>query len=405
MPGRLLWLIAVAVVFATAGLCSSARAQDGGAGVCLAAAMRSEFKLVATNCSAALAGAQAAALPTERRRAMLQRLGEAQFWAHDYQGARMTFGVLASEAPKDAQAFGWRSWTDLRLAAFDEALADGGQGVQNDDNCIVCWRNYGIALFDSGQRREGLAALRHALQLQPDDWFTVHQIAALQESSNDLIEAEQTLDERIAQGVGVDNPVFWVGQDGKPVDPLGLLLAHRGIVRARFSNKAAGALQDLDAAAARGYSEEDQRDQIARVMAYNRLKRYEDALSLADDLLNHKIACKCELYMEKGRALSALGRQDEAQAAYDQAVEYQPLASGTFWARGWFEAAHGRPEQAHDDLTRAIGMDQSLLASFKSEMIGHGFYFGPANATVDPELDDALRACLISPRCSRRVQG
>ena len=161
MAGRWLQLIAAVAAFVVANICNSAMAQDDGANACLQATMRSDFKLVAKSCAAALAGTKGEALPSERRRSMLQRLGEAQFWARDYQGARMTFGVLVSEAPRDALALGWRSWAEIRLNAFDEAMIDGEQAVQSDPQCAVCWRSYGNVLHAFGRRREAFAALRH----------------------------------------------------------------------------------------------------------------------------------------------------------------------------------------------------------------------------------------------------
>jgi arylsulfatase A-like enzyme/tetratricopeptide (TPR) repeat protein len=80
------------------------------------------------------------------------------------------------------------------------------QAVERDERDPAVWNAYGRALTAAGERDKGLAAFRHALELQPDDGEAMSAVADMAIEAGDLVTARQTL-ETLAAGDPDDRAV------------------------------------------------------------------------------------------------------------------------------------------------------------------------------------------------------
>lgn len=83
------------------------------------------------------------------------------------------------------------------------------------------------------------------------------------------------------------------------------------------------------------------------------LRHYEKALVNQPDSPDYARA--------KARTLMQLGRNDEALAWYDQAIELRPYFGGTYANRGILHDRMGRYELAISDYDKAVQLDEKII--------------------------------------------
>ena len=260
--------------------------------------------------------------------------------------------------------------------------ASGGDGPLADPKsriAVVAALGRAMRLIDEAELAEAESALRAVVREEP-------QLVLAWQSLGDVLERRK----RPKQALEAYREAFELSAGGAPAAGLKVaeLLLQQGRVaearehalavvdRSPMANDvlAQAALLEDDLAAAAGYLElaiADRGPQVAPLITkaawLNRQDRFEDALALTDEALaefgeraDREILG--HLYLYRGTALSALGRNDEAESAYREAIVVRRELLGAYSSLAFLQALTGRGGEVGRTLQEMVTVNPNPTA-------------------------------------------
>lgn len=131
---------------------------------------------------------------------------------------------------------------------------------------------------------------------------------------------------------------------------------------------------------------------------YFRARKHDWVLSFIDSLPRH-LASESMILRNKARALSELGRTEEADSTHRQAIELDPNEDQNFSSYAHFLSVQRRYAEAYENYEKAISADPEdakLQITMGIEIFNHGFYRAESGRVEGP-LDRKSRANVAVP--------
>ncbi|WNO73998.1 tetratricopeptide repeat protein [Streptomyces sp. AM8-1-1] len=255
-------------------------------------------------------------------------------------GAVRVLGLLIGRSDADdgvrALAYAARGRQFFRLDAYEEALADYGQGIALAPDDPSVYRGRAVVHRAAGGFDEALEDLDKAEELLPGSPETVRERGETYRRAGRLAEADAELGRALAL-----EPGDW--------------LAHGSRGQTRYQQgRLREALTDLDRAVELG--DAYVWALVRRAHVRLRLHDFEGALEDLDraDRLAPDTAATVG---ERGEVYRFMGRNEEAVEQFDRALALNPVYTWALGSRAMAYAALGRPERALADLERALALD------------------------------------------------
>jgi tetratricopeptide (TPR) repeat protein len=265
----------------------------------------------------------------------------------DVPAAMRDFDAALEIRPGFAPAHLARGWAALNFQNDPQAaLPDLREAVRLDleGENAEAHRTLAVALHRLGDAEAALAEIETSLSIYGEDAEVFVESAAIRRTLGDLAEAVAELDAAIA-----------IQPDFAPYHAMrAYLLFERGEYDAALAG-AEDALRLNPGNAAALY---------ARGLTYLRLSDYERAIADLDTVLAHEpfeyqtpfltLDSLREINLDRALVLQAMpGREAEALAAFDLAVEAQPEWFAAYFYRGVYLAGRGMAQAARADLQEA----------------------------------------------------
>ncbi|MFC2071459.1 tetratricopeptide repeat protein [Chloroflexota bacterium] len=111
----------------------------------------------------------------------LLALGNAYYYAEQYEDAKDIYDRILNLNPNDPSILMSRGVAYGQLGRYDEALADFNRSLELRPDDPGTLTNRGNAYMELGRYNEALADLNHSLELSPDDPTTLHNLGCLYE--------------------------------------------------------------------------------------------------------------------------------------------------------------------------------------------------------------------------------
>ena len=136
-----------------------------------------------------------------------------------------------------------------------------------------------------------------------------------------------------------------------------------------------------------------------RALALSIIGRYEKAIEDYDQALaihpDYAVALN-----NRAWALYKMGKFNQALPDVERSLELDPTSPHAYDTRAHLRQKHGNAEGAYQDYKRAIRLGGAkMVRLYQCGLQARGHYNGPLSGLMSTSLDNALKACVKSPRC------
>ncbi len=329
---------------------------------------------------------------------------ELRFRRGDVDGALRDYDAAIGLAPRDATIRFQRGFLRARTGAFDRAVEDYGACIDLDPTIYQAWNQRAIAHFRLGQLDDAVRDSGRAIELAPDQADLFANRASFREAAGDLQgaladgrRAVQLAPGSASHRVNLSSVLIAVGELEEAeaettraieIDPRAKrAFCNRGLARMKrraledaaadyrqaiaidpayalaYGNLAdvlidIGRHDEAEAAASRSITLRPS-DPIGwnnRAKARACLGRIEAAIADAREAVRRGERISLT-HHTLGWVLRAAGRNDDAVAAFDRAIELAPGYARAWLDRGIANARRGRVAEARRDLERCVALD------------------------------------------------
>ncbi len=265
----------------------------------------------------------------------------------------------ATDARADARSRGLQvmiheAQTELQEGDFVAAMGRVEAGLAQEPDSLELHRMRASVLHHMGRDEEALAAYGEILASHPDDWATHYQLAL-------------ALTDRSRQGMAVyaspDSPVRNMSREEweqrcafhrEQVERLKPDSAEAFCLRARQQTDPHQAIELLDQALERCPTLGEAL--LARSMRFEQVGDYEAMLMDAERAISMRYGWAIT-HIQRGLALYSLGRFEEAEQSFGEAIERDPNGAAAWHNRGLAKSKLGRFAEALADATEALRLD------------------------------------------------
>ena len=247
----------------------------------------------------------------------------------------------------------------MELKRRDEALRNFELALSRNPRHAGAYANLLILLYELGQYDKALECGRRAVALDPGSVDAYLNLAAAEQARGQFEAALRWLDELLARA---------------PNAILALSARIRVLLELNRLDDAR-----IDAARLKALTPQDERDAAAREGAIATLllaeDRYEEAMAALDRAIASEGSFREKLMVVRADAMATFGRQDEAVAAFDEALALDPDSTGALCGRAKLVSFTA------DDWT--IAAMEALLARGTDFSSGISLHFALGKAYLD----------------------
>ena len=282
---------------------------------------------------------------------LLSRKGEFLEFMGRYNESLEVFDQVLELMPADDVAGRVEIWmAKVQTLDFADRRSDASRALDKvtelDPKNVAAWRLKGLYLGELGKYNESLAAYERALQIDPDDietWNDKASRLAEQERYNESLQAyDKAIELQPSDGTRV-LVTAWIGK-GDALNKTGqndearkaFVKAVEVSERALMKDPGDISLMLLKAGAQFKSNEYDEA-----------LKSYDQAIEMSSSPDSFYAS---SALIGKGDVLRAQGKKREALAAYNEAIDLNPMYSNAWQGRGEAQRALGMVQDAYESL-------------------------------------------------------
>jgi tetratricopeptide (TPR) repeat protein len=316
-----------------------------------------------------------------------QRLNEA---AEDYRAA------LALDPNNEEILVSWSN-VDLRLRRMDDYERRVEQAYALNPQNPRVLRAVGARLSDFGESDKALEFYSKAIEVDPTEGFALYFRAREYRFRRQFAEAIADASALLAiPPARLNEAQGFLDDDGIVRD-----FRVKALLERAYCYEDSGRLdlaeKDYDAAVDAGRSAPALAARAHFLGFY--VQRKGDALRDLTEAV-HKEPRNSKTLYALGISLAGFNRFEEAFAAFDAAVTARPDYATGLIMRARMHRQFGRTDAAVRDLKTAVSLDQSELNELMNALRHAGYWSEPGlPSRQTPDLDDAMRACMIDPQC------
>ena len=316
-----------------------------------------------------------------------QRLNEA---AEDYRAA---FAL----DPKNAEILVSWSNVDVRLRRMDDYKTRVEQAYALNPRNARVLRSVGALLSDRGESDKAFEFYSKAIEVDPTEGFALYFRARQYRFRRQFAEAIADASALLAiPPARLNDAQGFLDEDGIVRD-----FRVKALLERAYSYEDSGRLdlaeKNYDAAVDAGRSAPALAARAHFLGFY--VQRKDDALRDLTEAV-HKEPRNSKVLYALGISLAGFKRFEEAFAAFDAAVTARPDYATGLTMRARMHRQFGRTDAAVRDLKTAVSLDQRELNGLMNALRNAGYWSEPGlPSRQTPDLDDAMRACMIDPQC------
>jgi tetratricopeptide (TPR) repeat protein len=377
-----------ALLFGLLTLPQTAGADDSDAPGCVFEGNRRRPAEIIQPCTALLANPK---LSNEERAGALFARGRAYHNLMQLSPALADYTKALELTPFNVNILLARANIYARTGQLKLQMLDLLKAVNNNPDNPDVMVSVGNAYSDAGLNSKAIDAYTRAIELDPKKTFAYVFRGNAYMKNSELDKALADADSAVLASQEPDQPNYFVGMTARDLSVVTL------IERARILEKMGEierSQQDYDQAVSRdrsGYAltkraHYAKRDPAAAIADLREAIRREPTYGTAFFVLGVK--------------LTEIEENEGAFIAFNEVIALDPHDGHALRMRAYLHRKLGQHDAAFDDLIKAIKVDHHILADVMPSLRSSGYWSSmEVPTTVTPAMQDALRACMIDPRC------
>lgn len=293
----------------------------------------------------------------------------------------------------------WMSWSNLNLRRGDgqgyvEKLSRAAKLKPNNPRVL---RSIGQMLWNFGDHRQAMEFFSKALRADPSEPYALLFRSQGHQSYKRFAQAIADANRLVALPRERINRDGYLDEHGDPRDFRVVALIHRGWLFEEVGQNDR-AKRDFEAAVADG------RTVHALVEAANFLQSQSDDPTKPAALFEEAVSKdpnNASAQFGLGMTMASSRQFEVAFTAFDRAVALRPGFSSALLMRARLHRQFGRTDDAVNDYLAMIETSPQSISDVMPAL-RHAGYWPSANtpAAVTPQLEDAIRACMLDISCN-----
>ena len=371
-----------------------ARAEAQGGSTCTMDRMEVAPHAAVDACTALL---QQEGLTAQQRGMALFVRGRGYHRTRRVQLAEKDYDAALQLIPNNDELYVSRANAATRLGNAELGFRFLSRALELNPRNAHALRFFGSFLAAYGKPEQAIEYYQRALDIDPAEAYALHFRSELYAERGQYALALADADALVALSPEIKNRQGYLDEHGLMRDFHVVALTHRGELHAQTGHMDF-AEQDFNAAIAYRRSAEA----LKARADYFYYRRNAPEAALTD--LNAALAIEPDnapaLY-SKGIVLTKQNRFEEAFAAFNHAVGIEPAYARALKMRARMHRQFGRTEEAVSDFEMAIAISPDILAKSIPALRHRGYWTSLSMPTsMTPELQDAIRACMIDTTCN-----